>query len=236
MTFPKKPVISKEPVEVDGILMREVLRKSPVPFYAAGLLWVIYALAFPLYRLWDFLIAAALSVGAFFLAELLFPGKKELVPEEEQPVFTGNQAADQLVAEGRESIRQLKQTNAEIPDPEISRKIDRMAEVAGKIFDFVAEQPSKAGQIRKFMNYYLPTTLNLLRSYAKLDRQEVEGENITGTMSEISHILDTVVPAFEKQLDALFQDEALDASVEIEVLKSMLVQEGLAEDGLHKDS
>lgn len=56
----------------------------------------------------------------------------------------------------------------------------------------------------------------------------VSGENIDGTMGKIESMMDTVVRAFDKQLDALFGDEALDISTDITVLENLLAQEGLA--------
>ena len=41
-----------------------------------------------------------------------------------------------------------------------------------------------------------------------------------------------VVEAFEKQLDTLFQDKALDIATDITVLEAMLAQEGLIEEGI----
>jgi len=225
------PFKSRPSVE-EAVSLREVRRKSPVPFYGVGAAWVLYALVFPLYRLSNFLIAAAVSAAVYLVLSKVFPGTKELVPEEPpEPVLTGDAAADTLIAEGRETLREIRRLNGEIPDPALSVKIDRVTEVGGKIIAYVGENPAKAGVVRKFMNYYLPTVRDLLRSYEKLDRQEVEGKNITATKENIRKVMDTVVPAFEKQLDALFQDEALDASVDIDVLKSMLAQEGLTEEG-----
>ena len=40
--------------------------------------------------------------------------------------------------------------------------------------------------------------------------------------------MDTIVAAFEKQLDSLFGAEALDISTDITVLEGMLEREGLA--------
>ena len=56
----------------------------------------------------------------------------------------------------------------------------------------------------------------------------VSGENIDGTMGKIESMMGTVVRAFDKQLDALFGDEALDISTDITVLENLLAQEGLA--------
>ena len=210
-----------------GVVMKKVRRKSPVPIYGIGAVWVVYALLFPLYRMSDFLIAAVLSAGVWFLLERLFPGKTELAPAEAPPVSTGDTLADQLLTDGRAQLQKLRELNQAIPEPEVSRKIDRMTEIAGKILAFVRENPQKAGTVRKFLNYYLPTMTDLLASYVRMDRQEVAGKNISGAMTEIERIMDTVIPAFEKQLDALFQDEALDAAGDIEVRSTMLVQGGL---------
>ena len=103
-----------------------------------------------------------------------------------------------------------------------------MQEVSFRIFAYICDHPQKVGQIRKFMNYYLPTTLKLLDSYDRMSRQDVKGENITQSMTEIERIMQTIVLAFEKQLDALFQDEAMDISTDITVLESMLTQEGIS--------
>ena len=43
----------------------------------------------------------------------------------------------------------------------------------------------------------------------------------------IDAMMDKVVQAFDKQLDALFADEALDISTDITVLEQMLAREGL---------
>ena len=56
----------------------------------------------------------------------------------------------------------------------------------------------------------------------------MRGKNITATMQKVEGIMDTIVTAFEKQLDSLFGAEALDISTDITVLEGMLEREGLA--------
>lgn len=150
--------------------------------------------------------------------------------EEEEPVSSGNEEVDKLMREGKKFIKQMQEANVAIADEEISAQIDRLEAVTKKIFDYIAENPEKIPQIRKFMNYYLPTTLKLLRSYDRLCSQGVEGDNISATMHEIEGMMHTIVIAFEKQLDLLFQDEAMDIATDISVMESMLAQEGLTED------
>ena len=83
------------------------------------------------------------------------------------------------------------------------------------------------GQIRRFMDYYLPTTLKLLNAYDRMDDAGISGVNIDGTKGKISAMMDTISTAFEKQLDALFGDEALDISTDITVMEQMLAREGI---------
>ena len=101
-----------------------------------------------------------------------------------------------------------------------------------RIFDRVEENPESIDDIRKLMDYYLPTTVKLLDAYEELDGQPVQGENIISSKREIEKTIDTLNTAFEKLLDDLFQDTAWDLSSDISVLQMMLAQEGLTDDGL----
>ena len=101
--------------------------------------------------------------------------------------------------------------------------------ITGKIIDAVVDKPSKLPQLRKFLNYYLPTTLKLLNAYDRMDAAGVSGSNIDGTKGKIEDIMGTICKAFDKQLDALYGEEALDISTDITVLENMLAQEGLGD-------
>ncbi len=128
-------------------------------------------------------------------------------------------------------LRQIKDINDAIPDPVMSAKIDRIGEITGKILDYQRKNPGKASQLRSFLNYYLPTTLKILQAYAQLDQQGVEGENISAAKTRIEGMMDKVVEGFEKQLDRLFQNEALDITSDVAVLEQMLDKDGLGSGG-----
>ena len=84
------------------------------------------------------------------------------------------------------------------------------------------------------MDYYLPMTVKLLNAYADMDAQPAQGETIQNSKREIEDVLDTLNAAFEKLLDELFKDTAMDVSSDISVLTTLLAQEGLTEDELDK--
>lgn len=212
--------------------MKKIVHKSAVPLYAAAAVWVLYALLFPLHKVMHFILVAGASLVTYLIANALCLPVEEEVPEE--PVHTGNEELDKMIDDGKKAIAEMKRLDDNIEDETISAQIRRLEQVSGKIFAQVEERPEKLPQVRKFMNYYLPTTLKLLNAYDRMSDQTVAGENISGTMERVENMMETIVKAFEKQLDALFGAEAMDISTDITVLENMMAREGLVEDELHK--
>jgi len=213
--------------------MVNTIKKSVLPFYGVAAVWVLYALLFDLYRLSDFLLAGGLSFLAFALLKFLCPDTVEEVEEKketkkkEEDKPTGNAELDKMIKDGKLALQEMRRLDENIEDEKISTAIVRLEQVCGKIFDQVKAQPEKLPQIRKFMDYYLPTTLKILNAYDRMDSQGVAGENINSTMTKVEGMMDTIVTAFEKQLDSLFGSEALDISTDITVLENMMAREGL---------
>ena len=138
----------------------------------------------------------------------------------------------EMMEAGKAYIEKIKRSNDAIPGEEISNKISHMQTIVERIFERVKEYPDCADELRRFMDYYLPTTVKLLDAYEELDRQPVQGENIRNGKLEIEKTLDTLNLAFEKLLDSLFEDTAWDVATDISVLQTMLAQEGLTEQKL----
>lgn len=123
---------------------------------------------------------------------------------------------------------QLRKANEAIPDPVMTAKISRLEEVSARIFALAKKDPGKKAQLQKFMDYYLPTALKLLNTYAQLSAQDVQGENISEAKQSIERSMDLLITAFENQLDKLFQSDALDVSADVAALEGMLNLDGLA--------
>ena len=159
--------------------------------------------------------------------------EREAAAAKEQQEFSKlSPEVQKIVKAGDEYVRKIREANDAIPGEEISAKISRMEMLVDRIFDRVEEHPESIDDIRKLMEYYLPTTIKLLDAYEELDAQPVQGDNIISSKQEIEKTIDTLNTAFEKLLDDLFQDTAWDLSSDISVLQTMLAQEGLTEDGL----
>lgn len=164
--------------------------------------------------------------GSVYIPEnryLLLPGGELPQSEEQKP------AADDVLSRVEEQIRQIREVNDRIPDPTISAKIDRMEQITVQILVILEDQPEKRHEARRFLNYYLPTTLKLLNVYADFDAQEIKTDSVTHSMRHIEKMLDTLLSAYEKQLDQLFTAQTLDISAEIRVMETMLKRDGLSE-------
>ena len=196
---------------------------------------LFWGLVAPIYRLSDFIIMLLLSVGVFFLCKLIFKREKSFCSDSRKRLKQGDREIDQLIIDRQKNyLKKMQEADIAIEDETVSEQIRKLEEISKKIFEFVAENPKKAPQIRKFMNYYLPTTLKLLSSYDKLEDTGITGTNISETMLSIERMMNTIVMAFEKQLDHLFADEAMDISTDITVLEGMLAQEGLTGSDFNK--
>jgi hypothetical protein len=107
-----------------------------------------------------------------------------------------------------------------------------MENIVARIFAEVQKNPSLAGNLNMFMDYYLPTTTKLMDAYIDMDAHPVQGENIQNAKEEIEGTLDTINDAFENLLDSFFKETALDVSTDISVMKNMMRQQGLTPDDL----
>ena len=139
------------------------------------------------------------------------------------------EGVEAVVSEGREYVQKIRRINDELPEKVISAKLNRLEIVVAKIFNHIELNPEKLPEIRRFMNYYLPTTLKLVDSYREFERQPVQVENIITAKNEISQTLDMINTAFETLLDDLYQDDTLDISTDISALKTVLAQDGLVD-------
>lgn len=198
---------------------------------AAGAVFALYSSLFKLNQVSDFLIGGGLAVLAGWLAYQMGMGldTSKKAPVQKSIPVTGIESVDQLVRHGQEMIAQIRDENSQIPDPELSKKIDELEAISNQIFLTVTDKPEKAPQIRRFMDYYLPTVLKMLTNYRKLGEREVTGENAEKTKKSVEDAMDIVLEAFTKQHDQLYQRDMLDVTTDISVLETLMKQDGLIE-------
>ena len=119
-------------------------------------------------------------------------------------------------------LRQIRIANDRIADQELSRKIERLEEIAGRIFRLIENDETKRAKASTFLSYYLPTTQKLLDSYAEFEEAGVSGGNLSEAKRKIERTMDNIVLGFERQLDELYRTDALDIDSDIRVMETML--------------
>ena len=216
-------------------------KKKSGPFIAgliaAIVVAVIYSLIFPLEKWQHFLFCGGAVLLAGWLIKTMATGvdTSRPAPAQKKIQKTGDGAADALIEKGQELLFQIRRENALIPDPALSEQMEKMDQVTMKIFQTVAEKPQTAPQIRRAMDYYLPTALKMLQGFRKMEERGVNGENALSARQQIRSGMDIIISAFEKLLNNLYQNEILDISTDIDVLEAMLMQDGLTDTGLKKE-
>ena len=203
-----------------------------VKMLAFGIVFFLYALLFPLYRTFDYLLACALSLGVSGAVTALLRNLPHSRLAQEETVaaipLSGNPAVDELTRKGQEMVAQIRLENDLISDTDLSAQMDELERLCGKILRVVAEKPSKASQIRRFMSYYMPTTLKMLKGYRTLDDAAASGGAAREAQERIATAMDMVIAACKKQLDTLYYDDILDITTDIAVLEQVLKRDGLS--------
>lgn len=253
--------------------MAKHVKRSVIPIYLVGVVWLVFGLGLRLYQPVDYILCALVSVAAFVVGKAIFPDKsyqiaggedeeerqaeqeaqkraeeahaarekaqaereerqrreqEEKVRQAQQAKSTGNPEIDKLILERERALSEMRRLNDSIEDETISAQIDHLEEVTRQIIDQVIQEPKKLPQIRRFLNYFLPTTLKILNAYDRMDAVGISGENIDATKAKVEAMMGTIVNAFDKQLDSLFGAEAMDISTDITVMENLLAQEGLS--------
>ena len=198
---------------------------------AAGVTGALYASLLPLNKPIHFVIFAALMALAGWVVYTMAGGLdvSQKAPAQRPTPVTGNPTVDQLVQQGMKMLSDIREENARIPDETLSARIDELEDITRRIFSTVADKPEKAPQIRRFMEYYLPTVLKMLTNYRKLGERGVTGQNADKMKKTVEDAMNVVIGAFVKQHDQLYGSDALDVTAEAKVLETMLRQDGLLE-------
>lgn len=221
-----KPVPAESIVEKDGRRYREVPVRSALPLWAAAAVWLLAALFLPMYSLWHLLLIAAVSAAAALLCARLLPKETRLV---ELPFCADNADLDAMARQTADAQQELIAAANAVAGakPQTAALLREIAATCAQIRGAILASPGDLNRIRRFLNYYLPTTRKLAAKYTELCAQNAPGENITGTAAAIEEALAQINTSFHRQFDSLYADDALDITTDITVLDTLLARDGL---------
>ena len=167
--------------------------------------------------------------------------QKELTDQQKAQEIAGvdeqgrDAEVEKMIADGQDCIRQLRELNDDIEGEVVSEKLFRLESLLKEIFAGVREHPEQKQQLRKFMDYYLPTTIKLVEAYREFDQVTQPGSDIISAKEEIENTLDTINIAFNELRNNLFRDRVFDVTADAQVLQTMLAQEGLTKESISQE-
>ena len=210
----------------------ETKKKPVAPVYLVGLTWLAYAICLPLVKTADIIIAATLSVIVYAVSSKLISSKRPKAPGSDLSFKkTGDNELDSLLVSVKDYLTKLDALSETVTSGPMADNIGKLCSTGRGIFDFCQKNEVDARQVKKFADYYFPTAIKFIESYAELSARSAEvgssPGNITETKNKIEGIMGSIAAAFDKQLDNLYEDKALDITTDIEVLKNILRSEGL---------
>lgn len=222
-------------------MARKNKRKLTVsPIYTFAVAWALMAFILPIYRVWGLattiIISFASAMIAYAISVKSAKKKTKETKTEVKPAEVETKKAeksygpdiDPIIEEGKRALGEMGRLYSSIEDPDVREKINEIMRITDKIVQDAIADPSDIPQIKKFMNYYLPTTIKLLNTYDRMSAQGIEGENLGKSMQNINEMLDEAIVAFKKRLDSLFANQAMDIEADIKVMNTMLSREGLS--------
>lgn len=233
-------------------MSKDKKNKPVLPIYAIAAVWLLCSAARPISSLMRLIFVAGLSFFAYNVIKGLIgdrdepdkspqeaekperakdPVKEQTMetPKKPEPAYPPEVQA--VVDEGERAHRELQHLYASIPDLAVKKKVQEIMDVSDKIIRDAIEDPGDVPQIKRFLDYYLPTTIKLLNAYDRMGAQGIEGSNISGTMQSINEMLDTAIDAYKKLLDSLFANQAMDIETDINVMNTLLKREGFSASG-----
>ena len=152
---------------------------------------------------------------------------KEHVPEIEE---TEAPTDDDRATAMDDYEKTLKEQRDRTGDNALKDKITALLKLLDAIRHAVNTDPGRVESLNKFVDYYTPTTIKLIERYLQFESSSVITDSIKKTMDDILRSLDKVIDGYEKLLDTLYKDDLLDLNAEMDVMETVMKQDGLIEE------
>ena len=177
-----------------------------LPSLASVLLWLLG------------IAAAAVALVVIAVVVLAFRKPKQTAED------LAREERENILKNARASLMKLRTGAMRIRDGEIRDSADRFCADMDRILRLLKEQPEDLPRARKFLNHTLPLAGGILEKYSRLEQNGVVTEEVRRrTVASLQQMEQAV----GRQHDALFDDDIVDITAEMEVLNQLCMQSGL---------
>lgn len=177
----------------------------------------------------NIIFSIVVSLIAYYAATMIFKEKDELQMDISQDLVK----YEKLITDARANIRRLELLKEKIENTTLRDDITYVCDISDRILKSLKENPKKTGQVRKFIDYYLPFTLNILTQYNKIEDQELTSIESKEFMDKVEMMIGRVKEACEIQLNNMYESDLLNTNADIKVFETMLKTDGLVDDNMN---
>ncbi len=171
----------------------------------------------------------AVSVVAYYACTMIFKEKSQMQVEV-NPELVEYQ---KIYKEAWSIIRKIQMLEKEIDDMPTRSTIKEICDLAQKILEALKENPKKVPQVRKFIDYYLPFTLNIINQYNTVEDKGLTSEDSKEFMNKAEKMIEKVKEACESQLNNMYEKDIVSTNADIKVFETMLKTDGLVDDNMN---
>lgn len=136
----------------------------------------------------------------------------------------------QILEKGKAILEEINSIEQKVKSEELRLKLDQTKILTQNILRRINEKPTLLNVSRKFVDYYLPTTVKLLNSYIEIQDSSKYSTELDEAKKEINTSFDSINAAYHQILTKLYEDKRVDIMTETSVLDSVLKMDGFQED------
>jgi 5-bromo-4-chloroindolyl phosphate hydrolysis protein len=135
--------------------------------------------------------------------------------------------AEKIINESENKIREIRSYTMKITNDNVANEVRNICRVGMQIVDDFKKDPADIKRSKQFINYYLDSTLKVVRRYVDLSDERKKTPEVEESLKRVEGMLQMITGAFEKQLAKLIEDDVLDLDTEVEVLEKTIKMEGM---------
>ncbi|WP_297813184.1 5-bromo-4-chloroindolyl phosphate hydrolysis family protein [uncultured Finegoldia sp.] len=126
-------------------------------------------------------------------------------------------------------ITMTEQLIESIHDYDFKNDVVKLKDLLVSINHQIQKDGSDVNGLNKFVDYYTPTAINLVKNYIQFENEKNDILSVEKSQEDIKNAIENINEAFAKLLTDLYSDDILNINSEIEVMNTLLSQDGLIE-------
>ncbi len=137
---------------------------------------------------------------------------------------------EDFIKESTSKIQNLRRYYYRLKEDDIRTSLDKLTENLKKIIKIVKEDSRDYKAIRRFLNLTLESSDKILSQSAQLYSVENPTEKTQKAIADAKEGLELLASSANKQINKLYDNNAMDLDIELKMLKKLLSAKGLLDE------